>query len=744
MFLSSVVERVLPKENQMKSVHLKIQVLVVLLLFAALFPLIHERAFSLSPVYLTVEPKALAPLTDINASIYGLEVPATPSAVGDNFTISLHIRNATLANVPRGINGIEVHFYFGNILSYAVPTGFTSYIGVSGGVLISPVLYGLNPGFYASNGTRIPNPPYTGSALYKVSAASTGGVWNGQDGAIANMTFRIVKQPQSNETSVSFSLDYNFGEYDTTTVDPNTGEILNVQVFPDSISGSLALDSNYIPPPNYTLTVQQNPANAGTVNVKVNGINQTAPYIFVNGTVVQVTATPNTGYAFSNWTLDGSNAGSSNPYNITMNSNHTVTANYQTQYYLTVTSPYDSPTPPSGWFNPGTIITESVTSPMPGPSGTRYVCTGWTGTGSVPASGSDTHLTFTISMNSSITWNWATQYQVTFSQIGVSSDFTGTIVTIDATGYNYSMLPVSLWWNNGSLHTFSFSSPLVASLNKRYVWTSTSGLSTLQGDSITVGTTGSVTGNFKVQYYLTVETDPDGIAIIPGEGWYDAMQNVTLTAPPVTDYQFNYWDIDGNSQGVGVDPINVTMNTAHIATAHYASILPINHDIAVTNVTIFKTVIGQGLTMNVTVTIMNQGDSAESFNLTVYANQTAIASQENISLAAGNLTTITLILNVTGFGYGNYVIWAYSVPVLGETNVTNNNCTGGTIWVSIPGDVNGNFRVNLQDLVLLGIAYNTTLEMSPKWNPNADFDNDGIVGLPDLVTLANHYGQHYP
>jgi len=98
---------------------------------------------------------------------------------------------------------------------------------------------------------------------------------------------------------------------------------------------------------------------------------------------------------------------------ITVSSSGNVTGNYKTQYYLTVSSPYDSPTPTSGWFDSGTPITASVTSPWSGPTGTRYVCTGWTGTGSVPAFGTATTATFTINQVSSITWKWKTQYLLT-------------------------------------------------------------------------------------------------------------------------------------------------------------------------------------------------------------------------------------------------------------------------------------------------------------------------------------------
>ena len=159
-----------------------------------------------------------------------------------------------------------------------------------------------------------------------------------------------------------------------------------------------------------------------------------------------------------------------------------VTGNYKTQYYFTVTSPHGSPTPTSGWFDSGTSITASVTSPSPGPTGTRYVCTGWDGTGVVPASGTGSSTTFTLTLPSTITWNW------------------------------------------------------------------------------------------KTQYYLTVRTDPSGIVTIPGEGWYDDLTSVPLTAPSVAGYNFLNWDVDGTSQGAGVASITVSMIEPHTATAHYKAI----------------------------------------------------------------------------------------------------------------------------------------------------------------------------
>ena len=68
---------------------------------------------------------------------------------------------------------------------------------------------------------------------------------------------------------------------------------------------------------NYTLTTG---ATNGTITLNPPG------GIYSSGTVVTVTATPNTGYTFGSWSGDLS--GSGNPATITINGNKSVTANF--------------------------------------------------------------------------------------------------------------------------------------------------------------------------------------------------------------------------------------------------------------------------------------------------------------------------------------------------------------------------------------------------------------------------------
>jgi hypothetical protein len=44
----------------------------------------------------------------------------------------------------------------------------------------------------------------------------------------------------------------------------------------------------------------------------------------------------------------------------------------------------------------------------------RFVCTGWSGTGDTPATGSTTSVSFTLTTNSSLTWHWQQEFRVRF------------------------------------------------------------------------------------------------------------------------------------------------------------------------------------------------------------------------------------------------------------------------------------------------------------------------------------------
>ena len=87
--------------------------------------------------------------------------------------------------------------------------------------------------------------------------------------------------------------------------------------------------------------------------------------------------------------------------------------------HLVVVSTQGTPTPAVGdhLCDSDAEVTVSVENSAPA-DGVCSMCTGWTGTGSVPASGDGSSVTFVITEDSSITWNWATNYWVECSVVG--------------------------------------------------------------------------------------------------------------------------------------------------------------------------------------------------------------------------------------------------------------------------------------------------------------------------------------
>ena len=167
---------------------------------------------------------------------------------------------------------------------------------------------------------------------------------------------------------------------------------------------------------------------------------------------------------------------------------------------------------------------------------------------------------------------------------------------------------------------------------------------------------------------------------------------------------------------------------------------PIQHKVAIMNVGCSKTVVGQGYSTNVIVTAANPGLNAETPLLTVYAGTSTVGSQ-NVNIPSQSYTDSIYTWNTNGWACGSYTLNASAQPLPGQLDTLDNNHLGGQIIVSIPGDINGDYKVSLSDLSILAKAYGSK-PRDAKWNPNADINNDGKVSLSDLVILAKHYGQH--
>ncbi len=323
-----------------------------------------------------------------------------------------------------------------------------------------------------------------------------------------------------------------------------------------TISGDTSVTANF----NTTgcsLSLAASPADTGYFNT------DPAPGgdgKYTYGTVVTITAIPNTGYSFSSWSGDAS--GSTNPTTVTMNGNKSVTGNFaQARYTLTLTpSPSGggtigaSPAPDGdGKYAYGTVVTLTA-SPAAG-----YSFTSWSG----DASGSTNPTTVTMNANKSVT--------ATFTELRYSLTLTasptagGTIGASPAPGgdgkYAYGTV-VTLTANPAAGYSFtSWSGDASGSTNPT---------------TVTMNANKSVTATFgELRYTLTLTANPTaggtiGASPAPGgDGKYAYGTVVTLTASQAAGYSFTSWSGDASGSA---NPTTVTMNANKSVTANFGEL----------------------------------------------------------------------------------------------------------------------------------------------------------------------------
>jgi len=162
------------------------------------------------------------------------------------------------------------------------------------------------------------------------------------------------------------------------------------------------------------------------------------------------------------------------------------------------------------------------------------------------------------------------------------------------------------------------------------------------------------------------------------------------------------------------------------------------HNVAITDV-LSKTVVCQNCSAQIDVAFTNEGNYAETSNVTVYANTTVIATFTDINLARKESTTLTFNWDTTGFAKESYIIWAYVDPVANETETADNTYIGSGITISMQGDVNADSIVDIFDIVIVALEFGHP--PPPIVDLRADVNKDGLVDIFDIVVVALHFGE---
>jgi hypothetical protein len=349
--------------------------------------------------------------------------------------------------------------------------------------------------------------------------------------------FAILDGAETNSLSVSY-LEY----IATTKAQAYSGTAISPPLSaPSGWSACIATFEAYVPA--YSITITSSPAGSGFITVDGTAITTPDTFLWAQGSTHTVAAnSPVSGgtdiqRVFSSWSDSGAQ---SHTYTVP-SSNATVTASFQTQYYLTVSSAYGSPTG-QGWYNSGASASFSVTTPVSGGIGTQYVFGNWTGTGTGSYSG--TSASDSVTMNNPITETsaWSTQYQITTS--------------CDA----HSTISPTSWCNAGSAKTVTYSPSSGYTIHTVIVNGSYSESATgsftfrniQSAESIVVSTS-------SVIYYVTASSDANSIIYPSGRIAVPYGTQATFTCSPNTNYQLSNFYINGSAAG-----LNVLVNNQYI------------------------------------------------------------------------------------------------------------------------------------------------------------------------------------
>ncbi|MEM2293148.1 MAG: CARDB domain-containing protein [Nitrososphaerota archaeon] len=104
-------------------------------------------------------------------------------------------------------------------------------------------------------------------------------------------------------------------------------------------------------------------------------------------------------------------------------------------------------------------------------------------------------------------------------------------------------------------------------------------------------------------------------------------------------------------------------------------------DAAITTVTLSSNWAYQGWEINITVTVKNKGIIPETFELSLYSNDTLIGSATILEIQPNEDRTILFRWNTTGVLEGNYTIKAEVEILPYELNTSDNQRVGGAVWV---------------------------------------------------------------
>jgi hypothetical protein len=166
------------------------------------------------------------------------------------------------------------------------------------------------------------------------------------------------------------------------------------------------------------------------------------------------------------------------------------------------------------------------------------------------------------------------------------------------------------------------------------------------------------------------------------------------------------------------------------------------YDIAITSLTPSKTVTND-TTVDIAVTVENQGETPVTSDVSLYISGNPPQTQTVTALPGGGATILNYTWDTTPVSKGTYVVTA-EAPLVGDVDPNDNTYppVGSIISITetIEGDVNGDFIVDIYDVVKVATAFGSK-PGNPNWDPNVDVIIDNVIDIYDVVIVAQSFGK---
>jgi parallel beta-helix repeat protein len=251
-----------------------------------------------------------------------------------------------------------------------------------------------------------------------------------------------------------------------------------------------------------------------------------------------------------------------------------------------------------------------------------------------------------------------------------------------------------------------------------------------------------------VTIHVTIENQGTDFENLTITVYYDdtaiASQDVLNLFPSRSITITFYWDTTGMARGTYTikavastvpEETDIEDNTYTDGTVEI-----LWHDVAIIDVTLDNTWVYQGHSININVTVTNEGDFPETVTVTLYYNITAnqIIGIQTINLNIGESQTLIFVWDTTGVEYcHNYTITAVA-EITFDNDPSDNILADGKIKVRIIGDINGDGVVDMKDIYGVALAFGS-YPGHRRWNPDADLNQDGKVDIKDIYATVLNY-----